>query len=74
MKAKNGCGRSTEGREKPEVFGMRSFSSMKPSLALRLLLVATLLLVQARVFAQAVTGTVTGTVKDTTGEIGRAHV
>jgi len=48
---------------------MRSFSSMKPSLALLVLLVATLLLGQSRGFAQAVTGTVTGTVKDSSGAL-----
>lgn len=48
---------------------MRSFSSMKPSLVLRSLLIAILLLVQVRAFAQAVTGTVTGTVKDEAGAL-----
>ena len=69
MKAKNGYGLSSEEREKPEVFGMKSFSSMKPVLALRVLLIATLLLFQAQVFGQAVTGTVTGVVKDKTGAL-----
>ena len=48
---------------------MRSFSNIKPSLLLRVMLVATLLLFQARLFGQDVTGNVTGVVKDTTGAL-----
>lgn len=48
---------------------MRSFSSIKPSIVLRVLLVASLLLLQPQLFAQAVTGNVTGVVKDKTGAL-----
>ena len=48
---------------------MRSISRIKPSLALRVMLVATLLLFQGQLFAQAVTGDVTGVVKDKTGAL-----
>lgn len=69
MTASNGYGLSVDGREKSEVFGMRSFFSMKTSLAVRVLLFATLLLAQTQIFGQAVTGTVTGTVKDESGAL-----
>ncbi len=48
---------------------MRSFSIIKPLLVLSAMLVATLLLFQARLFGQDVTGNVTGVVKDMTGAL-----
>jgi hypothetical protein len=69
MKARDGCKLSADERKRSEVFGMRTLLRVKPSLALRVLLFASLLFVQLQIFGQAVTGTVIGTVKDKSGAL-----